>query len=473
MQKTYRLPLLALLFAQILAASAYGQLTLRVTSIPMNTPQGASIHAAGTFNNWNPADPATALTPLGNGTYSITLNPPAGEVKYKFTRGSWATVEGNANGGFRPDRVLTYSGQPTTVDLTILSWEDVGGTNSTAAPNVAILSPNFYMPQLNKNRRIWIYLPPDYHTSTKKYPVLYMHDGQNLFDAATSFTGEWEVDESLNTLHQQGDHGCIVVGIDNGPGNERLNEYSPWPNAQYNAGGLGAAYLEFIASTLKPHIDSTFRTLPGRNTTGIMGSSMGGLISMYALSERQDVFSRAGIFSPAFWFAGNNPATHVAANPREGEARVYFLSGGQEPVSVTQNMQEVANAMTTAGFLPNEKFSLTPPDGQHSEWFWRREFPAAYVWLFAGTVTSTGGQPDTAEQISVFPNPAGSWVRFSGLKSDEQVEVQIANAAGKRLRTTAITGNDALFTGDLLPGFYALKVRKSGGKWQTVKLVRQ
>jgi len=474
MLHTFRFPLLTLLCLHALLGTAFGQLTLKVTAIPINTPSGANIHAVGTFNNWTAGDPSTILAPLGNGQYSITLNPPAGQVKFKFTRGSWATVEGNANGGYLPDRMLNYSGQPTTVDLTILSWEDLGGSNTTAASNVSILSNNFYMPQLNRNRRIWIYLPPDYHTTTKKYPVLYMHDAQNLFDAYTSFSGEWEVDESLNTLHQQGDYGCIVVGIDNGPGTERINEYSPWVNIDYNnAGGLGDEYVEFIANTLKPHIDSTFRTLPGRNTTGIMGSSMGGLISMYAFSERQDVFSRAGIFSPAFWFGGHNPAAHVAANPREGEARVYFLAGGQEPVSVTQNMNAVANAMTTAGFLNNEKHTLVSPDGQHSEWFWRREFPAAYIWLFAGAVTSTGDVPPTGTAIGVYPNPAGSWVRFSGVEADEKVEVQIFSAAGKRLRSTALPGDEALWTGDLKPGFYVLKLRKPGEKWQSVKLVRQ
>ncbi|MBK9338116.1 MAG: T9SS type A sorting domain-containing protein [Lewinellaceae bacterium] len=468
MQKTCSFSILALLFACL---PAYSQLTLQVTTIPANTPAGANIHAVGTFNNWTAGDPGTILMPLPAGGYSITLNPPAGEVKFKFTRGSWATVEGNANGGYLPDRTLTYSGQPTTVTLSILSWEDLGGSNSTAAPNVSLLSNNFYMPQLNRNRRIWIYLPPDYHTTSKKYPVLYMHDAQNLFDAATSFSGEWEVDESLNTLHQQGDHGCIVVGIDNG-GGERLNEYSPWVNLQYNAGGQGDEYVEFIASTLKPHIDSTFRTLPGRTTTGIMGSSMGGLISMYAFSERQDVFSRAGILSPAFWFGGSEPATHVAGHPREGEARVYFLAGGQEPASVAQNMQVVANAMDTAGFFNNEKYITVPSDGQHSEWFWRREFPAAYVWLFAGAVSSTGS-PAPEEPLGVFPNPAGSWVRISGVNATDKVQVQIANAAGKRLRSTTLQGSEALWTGDLPAGFYVLKIRKTGEKWKTVKLIRQ
>lgn len=470
----YRKRSLLLCFFLLGVASALqAQLTLLVKSIPVNTPPGAKIYVAGTFNNWNPGDTTKILTPLGNGQYSITLTPPVGQVRYKFTRGSWATVEGNANGGFLPDRVWNYNGQPTTLELTILSWEDVGGVNSTAAPNVSILSNSFYMPQLNRNRRIWIYLPPDYSINTsKRYPVLYMHDGQNLFDAATSFAGEWQVDESLNALQQQGDYGCIVVGIDNG-GQFRLDEYSPWVNVQYNAGGQGDEYVDFIINTLKPHIDSTFRTLPGRKTTGIMGSSMGGLISMYAFSERQDVFSRAGIFSPAFWFAGSKPAEHVAAHPRQGEARVYFLAGGKEPASVAQNMQVVADSLTKAGFSASEQFFSVPADGEHQEWFWRREFPGAYLWLFAGVVSSTVGPLGEKEPLGIYPNPAGTWVRFSGLEPTTTLDVQLANAAGKNLRTAKLSAGEALWVGDLPAGFYVLRVRAGQGEWQTFKLARQ
>lgn len=462
-----------LILGLFLPAFSFAQLTLRVTAIPANTPVGASIHAVGTFNNWNAGDPATVMTAVGNGQYEIVLNPAVGTVKFKFTRGSWATVEGNASGGFQPDHETTYDGQPKTVQLPILSWEDLGGTGAggTAAENVQILDNDFYIPQLNRTRRIWLYLPPDYQTSTKNYPVLYMHDGQNLFDENTSFTGEWEIDESLNELFAQGDYGCIVVGIDNG-GADRLDEYSPWFNDEYSEGGQGAAYVEFIVNTLKPHIDANFRTLPGRNTTGIMGSSMGGLISMYAFSERQDVFSKAGIFSPAFWFGGNEPAAHVAANPREGAARVYFLAGGQEPASVAQNMLTVENAMTTAGFSAGEKYHLVEPDGQHSEWFWAREFPDAYIWLFQNAVSTQTNTPRT-EPLRVFPNPAGDWIRLSGLDNARSLRLQILGADGKIWRDTALTAGDAVWTGDLPAGAFVIKVREKGKAWRTAKFVRQ
>jgi hypothetical protein len=122
------------------------------------------------------------------------------------SRGSWQTVEGNESGGFLPNRNFTF-GSADTLWIAILSWEDLGGTGSTAAENVIIMDEAFYMPQLNRHRRIWLYLPPDYETSGKDYPVLYMHDGQNLFDHYTSFAGEWEVDETLNCAFRSG-NGC-------------------------------------------------------------------------------------------------------------------------------------------------------------------------------------------------------------------------------------------------------------------------
>ena len=449
--------------------SAYAQLTLVVAAIPANTPPGASIHAVGNFNNWNPGDPNTVLTPDG-GVYTLTLNPPPGQVQFKFTRGSWATVEGNANGGFLPNRSVQYNGQPTTLTLSILSWEDLGGVNSTAQPNVQILYNNFYIPQLNRNRRIWLYLPPDYHTTNKPYPVLYMHDGQNLFDAATSFSGEWEVDEALNSLHAQGDYGCIVVGIDNGDVH-RLDEYSPWVNPQYG-GGQGLQYLEFIVATLKPHIDSLYRTLPGPQYTGVMGSSMGGLISMYALAERQDVFRKAGIFSPAFWFAGTNPANHVLDKGKQADVRVYFLAGGQEPASVATNMNAVADAMLQTGFGAQEQLRLVPADGQHAEWFWRREFPAAYQWLFQNTVSAHALAPDDCEAY-IAPNPVADRLRIGCARSlGDLLDVQLFGSDGRLLRDLQVRSGDTLGVADLAPGIYLARMRRPDGLWHAIRFVR-
>lgn len=468
-----------LLFGLIAACigTAGAQLTLKVTAIPANTPAGDKIYVVGTFNTWDPGDATKTLTKASDGTYSIVLNPTAGEVKFKFTRGSWAKVEGNANGTYLPDRVVNYTGQPTTLNLSILSWEDLGGGSTgggTAAANVLLLDDDFNIPQLNRTRRIWIYLPPDYQTNlNKRYPVLYMHDGQNLFDVKnTAFGTEWQVDESLNNLFQQGDYGCIVIGIDNSA--NRLDEYSPWVNPQYG-GGQGDEYVDFIVKNLKPYVDANYRTLSTRQSTGIMGSSMGGLISMYAFSERQDVFSKAGIFSPAFWFKRDSINRFVATHTRKGNARVYFLAGAQEStsVNVAQDVQQVSNSMNTAGFLSTEKLSKISPDGEHSEWFWAREFSEAYKWLFKDAVTSaTSTTPK--EKLEIFPNPAGEWVRFSGLVANEPLQLKILGADGKLWRDTTLQQPEAAFwVGDLPRGAYIVKARQgSKAKWVSGKLIR-
>ncbi|HMX39210.1 MAG TPA: alpha/beta hydrolase-fold protein [Saprospiraceae bacterium] len=478
MQKLIRAAALLAFFALSTAASLLAQLTIQVGSIPANTPAADKIYIVGTFNNWNPADATKTLTKSPNGQYTITFTPPTGLMKFKFTRGSWSAVEGNATGGYLPDRELMYNGQPMTVNLSILSWEDLGGSGGggTAAPNVSILSSQFNMPQLNRKRRIWLYLPPDYGSSTKKYPVLYMHDGQNLFDSKTAAFGtEWKVDESLNTLHQQGDYGCIVVAIDNG-GADRISEYSPWVNPQYG-GGQGDEYMDFIIKTLKPHIDSNYRTLPGRLTTGIMGSSLGGLISFYGSVEYQEVFGKAGGFSPSFWFARQAEKDLVLANGHQAPIRIYLMAGTDEEGDgnasnyVVEDMQNIYNTLLSKGFTTGEMNFQTRSDGQHAEWFWAREFPDAYKWLFAGVVPTA--EPAVVQDLKISPNPAtGNTVRLPGLENGQRYRYQIVGMEGKIWRdSTDLIGGERVRISDLPRGMYIVRVQKIGDSvWHAGKL---
>ena len=172
---------------------------------------------------------------------------------------------------------------------------------STASAQVHIITPDFFIPGLNRDRTVRVYLPPDYQQSDKHYPVLYMHDGQNLFDEASAYSGEWRVDKSLNLMAHQQQLELIVVGIDNGK-QHRITELSAWDNTTYGK-AEGQHYLDFIVQQLMPHINQHYRTRPDRNNTGIMGSSMGGLMSHFAIHRYPDIFSKAGILSPSFWYA--------------------------------------------------------------------------------------------------------------------------------------------------------------------------
>ena len=262
----------------------------------------------------------------------------------------------------------------------------------SATASVSVMDTAFAMPELGRTRRVWIYLPPDYATSARRYPVLYMHDGQNVFDAATSYAGEWGVDEALDSLHAAGDPGAIVVAVDNGQ-QLRMNEYSPWAHPRHG-GGEGDAYADFLANTLKPWIDRHYRTRPGPESTGIMGSSMGALISLHAAFRHPGVFGRVGVFSPSLWYSDSVFVAARAARPGQPAPRFYFVSGGREgpremPGVVVADQQRMLDTLAAAGWtLGTHMHAAAPEDGEHSEWFWRREFPAAYRWLFSDPPTA-------------------------------------------------------------------------------------
>lgn len=356
------------------------QLTIQLHA-PAQTPAHAAIHVAGSFNAWNPSGADYRLE-KAQGYFTITLpDSVRGAVEFKFTLGSWQTVETDAAGSDVANRtfVVPATGKATYV-ARVPAWRDpatIKPRTPSASSSVSILATDFAMPQLGRARRIWIYLPRDYATSNKRYPVLYMHDGQNVFDDATSFAGEWGVDEALDSLR----HAGIVVAIDNGQ-THRIDEYSPWRNARHG-GGEGDAYADFLVHTLKPHIDRRYRTRPEPEHTAIAGSSMGGLISLYAALKYPSVFGQAGIFSPAFWIAPEI-VTYTRAATLPVRPRLYFVTAkieAQHPpqLAVTEPLMR---ALATAGYVENrDMFNLVTPDGAHSEWYWRREFPAFYRWL--------------------------------------------------------------------------------------------
>lgn len=249
---------------------------------------------------------------------------------------------------------------------------------STAQANVTVLSP-LQMEALQRQRSVRIYLPPSYDSSERRYPVLYMHDGQNLFDDATSFVGEWGVDETLNALAESHHLELIVVGIDHGD-DHRITELNPFDHEKFGA-GEGEAYLRFVVEQLKPQIDRDYRTLPDRNNTAIMGSSMGGLISHYAINRYPQVFSKAGIFSPAYWVGPQILPLTEQATP--ADARLYLLMGGREGEEMVENFAQMGELLSRS--LPAERWrAKLVAEGEHNEGFWRGELAEAVLWLFEG-----------------------------------------------------------------------------------------
>ncbi len=428
--------ILLLLIVSLLSFSSSAQFTIIIDAVPENTPIEDDIYIAGDFQGWEPgnADYRLAKNPEGN-IFSISLPVEIGDINFKFTRGDWSKVESDADGNFVPNRFYSPV-EGDTLYQQILGWEDLngnGGGQSTVAENVHIISDNFYMPQLDRYRRVWIYLPPDYEESTQDYPVLYMHDGQNVFDASTSYAGEWEVDETLNALHGQGDKGIIVVAVDNG-GGLRINELTPWQNPEYG-GGEGGLYIDFFVETLMPYINENYRTLSGAENTGIMGSSLGGLISLYAGIKYQDVFGKIGVFSPAYWI---NPEIFgfVKSNGKEEDLHIYQIVGTQEGEEYVRQMFEMQDTLLSVGFTDDEVVSIEESDGQHSEWFWDREFEDAYLWLFEGNTTDIEPKDNTENTFQLNPNPVTDTfsIEFE-LNAAADVLIRIADASGKNVQT--------------------------------------
>ena len=252
---------------------------------------------------------------------------------------------------------------------------------STASENVSIIDTAFYIPQLQRSRRIWIYLPEGYETSKKKFPVLYMHDGQNVFDAVTSFAGEWGVDEALDTLGLKTKE-CIVVGIDNGAA-KRINEYLPYNHERFGK-GEGNEYATFLAKTLKPFIDKKYRTLKSKQNTFLAGSSMGGLISLYALLKYPKVFGGAGVFSPSFWMA---PSIYndIRNKGKKVKSKIYFYAGMEEGGNEKDNQQMVTDMLKVFDAMhrvsKSKMTAVLRAEGRHNEASWRKEFPWFYEWL--------------------------------------------------------------------------------------------
>lgn len=367
---------LFLALAGTLCSVAQHSITFRIGSLPSYHKPADPVYLAGSFNNWNPGQPRMQFENRG-GVYSISISLQKGSYEYKLTRGSWETGEAGTGGANAPNRVLQVTAD-TVIELSVLEWADHFGAQKrpTANRNVQIIDTAFYMPQLNRYRRIWICLPESYATSRKKYPVLYMHDGQNLFDDRTAFSGEWGIDEAMDTLGPKVQE-MIVVGIDNG-GDTRINEYSPY-NMERFGKGEGAPYVDFLVKTLRPYIHKNFRVKKCGKHSYTAGSSMGGLISFYALLKYPRKFGGAGVFSPAFWVTPQLFKA-IPVDAKKVKGKIYFYAGMQEGESMVSDMLAVFELMRL-----HSKADMTTvirTGGKHNEATWRAEFPLFYQWLF-------------------------------------------------------------------------------------------
>ncbi|PWW25387.1 putative alpha/beta superfamily hydrolase [Chryseobacterium sp. AG844] len=340
------------------------------------------VFITGNFNSWNPKDYNFQLKQIDPSGYFIEIEDQLlpDDIEYKFTKGGWENVELDQYGNITPNRKAKKSAGKTSdsVEKWRLNW---GPFKEEYYPVAEVISENFYIPQLDRYRKVWALLPYDYHTTDKRYPVLYLQDAQNLFNEGSGF-GNWEIDKKLSILAEYGRGDLIIIAIEHGS-EERIKEYI-FDNDHVANGSEGKKYIRFIADTLKPYVDENYRTKKDRDNTGIGGSSLGALISIYSGFLYPEVYSKLLIFSPSLWVEPNN--NFPMMNFRVPfKTKIYLYGGGQEGSKMVKRIhifEEYLKRWEEKKLFDFEFKTNINPEGTHNEFYWSQEFPRAIEWLF-------------------------------------------------------------------------------------------
>jgi predicted alpha/beta superfamily hydrolase len=276
-----------------------------------------------------------------------------------------------------------------------------------------------------------------------------MFDGQNVFDEATSFAGEWHVDETCEQLIPAGEiEPIIVVAVANGELG-RTHEYTPWFDSSFGVGGGGEQHLQDFITVLMPWVDSNYRTLVGPQATGISGSSLGGLMSLYAAYAHAESFGRIGALSPSLWWA-DHEMINWAATLEKPDVRAYMDMGTLESgVMVDENnngiddsiddLRAMRDVMLSQGFVLDEDLKVVEDEGaQHNEFYWAARFPDVLRYLFPPNTVDTDIVAAKAVDLSVAPNPFlnRTTLRFE-IPALSRVNLVVYNVSGRRVRVLA------------------------------------
>ncbi|MBU2494509.1 MAG: alpha/beta hydrolase [Bacteroidetes bacterium] len=232
----------------------------------------------------------------------------------------------------------------------------------------------FYSYNLKNERDIIVWLPPSYSSSTKRYPVLYMHDGQNLFNPQTSFIGyDWKVDETITRLLNKNEiEEIIVVGIYNT--RDRLEEYNYFTDK-------GKSYAQFIIQELKSHIDENYRTKHSADNTAVMGSSLGGLISFQLMWNIPAVFGKAGCLSNSFWIDNKAVFPMVKNSPKIIKKIKLYMDCGDCETELIEDNKNMYKLLTEIGYNDSLKWHIEK-GGIHSEVDWAKRLHIPLKFLF-------------------------------------------------------------------------------------------
>jgi len=371
-----------------------------IVRVPKLTPEGSKIYISGNhklLGGWKGGE--VELVKLAPYTYQFSANIDSEtKLEFKFTRGSFSTVEKDPEGFEMQNRVLMVCPQSyNKITCEISSWADIKTANDTLEAfskaghevlniigNYELIK-NFKSEYLSHTRSVAVYLPDGYNDSgsgKKRYPVLYMHDGNNLFDPYISHLDcDWGLDETIHKLassHQIND--IIVVAIYNTP--DRANEYTPFRSEEYGGGG-GESYSKFIIDELKPYIDDRFRTLKTARDTAIGGASFGGIISLYIGLSHPEVFSSMIAISPSLWWADGELARWAAARKINlKKTKIWVDMGlieGDEALRHSRNFaEEMRKAFPDFANFRYEEF----PNAPHNAVAWGKRFHLPLSFIF-------------------------------------------------------------------------------------------
>lgn len=341
------------------------------------------VYISGNFNNWRTQDKEFMMEKIGNSIYHYKFSHDFDypfELLYKFTKGDWSEVEINADGN-RTENRSTHSHTGIQKEHVARWRKNWLPFKQSFLPQVLLISDEFEIPQLNKTRKIWALLPHDYDTSNERYPVMYLQDAQNLFNEGSGM-GNWEIDKKLAVMSEYKIGKIIIIAIEHAE-EDRIKEYNVGKTVLGK--GQGKKYIRFVTDTLKPYVDSNFRTKKEREFTGIGGSSMGGLVSIFSGLRNPEVYGKLMIFSPSLWVIPDLKIKSKKAN--SVDTKIYLYAGGDESPTMIEHIKKFKEDLIANEFIKdNAKINLSiNTKGKHSETYWSDEFPKAIEWLFFQT----------------------------------------------------------------------------------------
>jgi len=342
-----------------------------IVQVPNSTDQVTITGNIPQLGNWNPTE--LQLQKINDTKYSIIVKVPNNtNIEYKITRGSWDTEALTIDGRI-PNNYNVKISTDSTINHIVPKWRDENILESRITGS-AKYHRNFYSPQLRNSRDIIVWLPPSYNVNhQKKYPTLYLHDGQNVFDPTTSYLGiDWQLDETVTKLIEAGKMDeIIMIGIY--CTDDRRAEYSPMQK--------GKKYSQFLIETVKPFIDSKYRTKADASHTAVMGSSMGGLISFHLAWKYPDIFSMAGCLSPAFLVDNNEIIKRVINSQESKNSKIAILNG---TVGLEAELQPAITEMIKV--LKNKDYNdliYKIFDGaEHNEAAWAKQVEIPLLYFF-------------------------------------------------------------------------------------------